>query len=1244
MLSDGQVQSWARIRLVLVYTLLVSLLATVWSWSVPAKVHGAGAAFSSFQVTTEAPPLYSGYYLGPDNYSVEKPVYHYSFTAQDSLAAGDSIHIVLPYQYNFTGNPNFYGLWTTGQTVPAGSIVSTVNGSPLSLFGSVTTEWSADGHPMLSFPLNQPVAAGAAVDIKLSGFLITPDYHRKEAGPEDYAISTASNDAALAAQSNIYFRSVMNFRPDADTYAASAHTAYLFGFTVMQPIHTTDLITLKFPAEISLPAAITPSDVQIDGVSVASVTVNGDQLVLQPSQLLPSYANAMIRILASAMLLNPSTKGYYSFELATSVDPLSATGRIGIVPADGGSLADNPSSDEGYVEVDSDGRLRFRFTSPTILKGGDTVTIVSPEGTVLSDPAVSTADVQIEPGMVEAMDILHPSSLSRPADNKLQFVLPANYYLAPDYSIIFYLPNKFAGHYGQYPIQVMTSQTVKPNTVPLLIAPSKVQQFGVTPASTWAGEANAAYTFTLKPNVPLAAANGDYVAFTLPSQLQVPAVVDPMSMTATIDPNLVLVNGVPAKAVKYISFSHTLTVAVPQDIPLLGAMEITVSAQAGWTNPAPGTYTFSVYPNWYSDSLAEAAIEYKTGISAAPGVVSLQLGGTVSRQLAVTEHLADGTTRDVTSAASGTIYSSGNTSVATVTADGLIEAKQEGQTTVTIANGSSTAAVQVTVAAANAPQVTGITAVPATVQLQLGGAITQQQLTVKAQLSDGAEKDVTSAVYGTAYESSDASVATVTADGLIRAKQAGQAVITATNSVYQAEVNVTVAGADVPPASVKVTGITAVPATVQLQLGGVATQQLAVKAQLSDGTEKDVTSAVYGTAYRSSDASVATVTADGLVQAKQAGQTVITVTNSVYTAAVSVTVNPASQGSGRGKHSGSSSTGTAAASEGTGTGSASEVTSVEKGFLAAVGGVLELPAKATITIPAGALQKDGTVKASLVKEADAPSFAGKTNLGPIVEFTSSTGTNLNKPMKLSISYDTSRIGTGLKPAIYYYNKKQARWIYIGGTADANGTITVDVNHFGLIAVFPAEQPSFSDMNGHWASMYVDRLVGLNVVHGFEDRTFRPDQPVTRAQLVKLISDALVLPAGGQPDAFADRDTLPAWAKDAIAQAVQAGVIQGYQEKGAAWFKPSQELTRAELTVILSRALELGPDAAAQGSGDAAQFSDGKDIPGWALDAVHKIAASGIVTGYPDGSFRPQASVTRAEAAKMIYMLLESLHR
>ncbi|MFB9277104.1 polysaccharide lyase family 8 super-sandwich domain-containing protein [Cohnella cellulosilytica] len=105
-----------------------------------------------------------------------------------------------------------------------------------------------------------------------------------------------------------------------------------------------------------------------------------------------------------------------------------------------------------------------------------------------------------------------------------------------------------------------------------------------------------------------------------------------------------------------------------------------------------------------------------------------------------------------------------------------------------------------------------------------------------------------------------------------------------------------------------------------------------------------------------------------------------------------------------------------------------------------------------------------------------------------------------------------------------------------------------------------------------------------------------------------------------------------WAEQAVRLAAQRGFVGGYPD---GLFKPDAPVTRAAFSVMLAQALGLESDS----SGPA--FTDGEEIGAWAKEAVAAAARAGIVTGYGDGSFRPDARLTRAELAVMIARALKA---
>ncbi len=191
-----------------------------------------------------------------------------------------------------------------------------------------------------------------------------------------------------------------------------------------------------------------------------------------------------------------------------------------------------------------------------------------------------------------------------------------------------------------------------------------------------------------------------------------------------------------------------------------------------------------------------------------------------------------------------------------------------------------------------------------------------------------------------------------------------------------------------------------------------------------------------------------------------------------------------------------------------------------------------------------------------------------------------------------------------------------------------GAVRAALRELAPVAVFsmPRLVP-FRDLADHWALGPVLALQALGVVHGYPDGTFRPQAAVTRAEFAGLLAGGLHPPAAGgaAPAGLPAASALAPWAGPDLAAVAAAGWMgqgpDGNREGGG-------PLRRAEAAAVLARALQL-PAAATP------SFTDLGQVPQRDLAAVAAATAAGLLRGYPDGSFRPRAAVSRAEAAAMV---------
>ena len=148
--------------------------------------------------------------------------------------------------------------------------------------------------------------------------------------------------------------------------------------------------------------------------------------------------------------------------------------------------------------------------------------------------------------------------------------------------------------------------------------------------------------------------------------------------------------------------------------------------------------------------------------------------------------------------------------------------------------------------------------------------------------------------------------------------------------------------------------------------------------------------------------------------------------------------------------------------------------------------------------------------------------------------------------------------------------------------------------------------------------------------GYPDGTFAPNKGMTRAEVASLFTRLLKDgPLKGQSYKAGLSDLHAGdWYADAVGYAVQKGIVSGYPD---GTFKPNQAISRGEFAAIVARFTNITGD-------QPPAFSD-LDPNHWSYQAICQVAAKGWLSGYPDGSFKPNQPITRAEVATISNRML-----
>jgi len=169
--------------------------------------------------------------------------------------------------------------------------------------------------------------------------------------------------------------------------------------------------------------------------------------------------------------------------------------------------------------------------------------------------------------------------------------------------------------------------------------------------------------------------------------------------------------------------------------------------------------------------------------------------------------------------------------------------------------------------------------------------------------------------------------------------------------------------------------------------------------------------------------------------------------------------------------------------------------------------------------------------------------------------------------------------------------------------------------------------SFQDVKGHWAVNEINNWVEDSLIKGYEDGTFRPDNPISRAEFVVLVNRAFDFEA--KVDLNYKDIKGKEWFAEDVAIAKAAGYITGYEDNT---FRPYNSITRQEAAVMIARVLNLAP---CYDSDFINKFKDGSSIASWSRNYVSALLRIGKIDGYTDGTFQPKQPISRAEAVVIL---------
>ncbi len=187
----------------------------------------------------------------------------------------------------------------------------------------------------------------------------------------------------------------------------------------------------------------------------------------------------------------------------------------------------------------------------------------------------------------------------------------------------------------------------------------------------------------------------------------------------------------------------------------------------------------------------------------------------------------------------------------------------------------------------------------------------------------------------------------------------------------------------------------------------------------------------------------------------------------------------------------------------------------------------------------------------------------------------------------------------------------------------------------LVSLAPVAAQTFSDVSAnYWARPFIQRLAREDVITGFPDGTFKPDQPVTRAQFAAIVRKAFDKKIIRNNQSFRDVAT-NYWAAPAIEKAYTTGFVSGYPDNT---FRPEDKIPKVQAIIALASGLQVDP------KGDLAEtlsiYRDADAIPDYARKGIAAATQKQMVVNYPNVKFlNPNSTATRADIAAFVYQAL-----
>ncbi|HHV30090.1 S-layer homology domain-containing protein [Acetivibrio mesophilus] len=176
-----------------------------------------------------------------------------------------------------------------------------------------------------------------------------------------------------------------------------------------------------------------------------------------------------------------------------------------------------------------------------------------------------------------------------------------------------------------------------------------------------------------------------------------------------------------------------------------------------------------------------------------------------------------------------------------------------------------------------------------------------------------------------------------------------------------------------------------------------------------------------------------------------------------------------------------------------------------------------------------------------------------------------------------------------------------------------------------------KKSAFADIEGHWCRNFIEKFLSKNWVKGYDDGKFYPDKYITRAEFTAMVVNIFKKQEKVEDISFSDVNK-DDWFYNVVSYAAAEKLVTGYED---GTFKPMNNMSRQDAAVLVTKLFDVN---FFEGSTEV-KFADEDIFPEYSSKSIKNLASHDIVKGYPDKTFKPFNLITRAEAVRILDVVL-----